>query len=733
MSKFSKKQIARNSDSDQVNLTSLHRLIQNIKADTATRPRNSLVDQAIAKTVVSMEGYKAEEVAVMEQSLKGLEVSLEGFLSGTEFSGKLTAAQQEAGVFAAALAGDAHGNRVFNIDTKSNRPALEGVTYIDPVGSDMFYEAPFKAALESFDESDNRHVTTYSTTYNMLASRQGPFAEMFFPTVTVAPDQVGFETTIRLNYVMSEVTSGIDGSVSVFNRKNLIQAAIDPDIFDSDQTQVVPVYTAAAAAKFMDTGLVAPRQVMVGEESVTTSPLKVNAKIGLLPISQTEALLATGTIDYSDALDTNIELDAVYIKLTATVAGNPVTEVFRFSARRLPTSVFAHALQGMERQMNLTFENDAFNFSSATLTAAGTASVILAALGTNTARLLLGIQGKVNLQTSETQVWVRPCETSLVRDVDGNVLPQDSGVGLTITTLLNTATVEGYDLYAHRVNSNQRQRGQLLDTVYYNQIYTVPLRSPLSIARPRGASEENDASDLASLITATHFKINNDAVKTLLEAVDMLNDYVTNVDNYDTAPAILGVARNLVTAYYRTQNIDLTQVVQSLTSVDRRDNIQQALVLVIRDHVFNAYRDSGWQPAADSLAGGDGGKPVILIGTDPVIAGYLTVNADTRLLGNDWDVQIESTWNKYMKGKIIISFGQRNSGGKHNPMHFGNMAYKSELALILPTHRNGQNSKELMVTPSYLHVVNLPIAIQLNITGLTEVATGQVAIPMHTV
>jgi len=732
MTKFTKKPIARNSDSDQVNLASLQTFINNVKNETKNRPGQALVDQAVAGTAIALEGYTEEAVRTMESALKDVEISLESFVAGTDYKDKLTVAQQEAFVHAAAIAADPRNTRSFDI--KRPQVAMEGVTYINPTGGDMHYEAPQRAALESYDERDNRHVTTYTTTYNMAASRQGPMAEMFFPTITVAPDQVGFETTIRLNYVMNEVKSSIDGSAAVWNRRNLIQAAIDPTIFSSDQTKVVPVYRDESKAKFVDAALLAPRTVLVGDEEVTTSALKVGVKLGLLPISQTESLLRTGTIDYSDALDASVEVDAIYIKLTGEVGGVAKTELFKFNAKRLPTSVFTHALQGMDRQMNLAFKCDAFTFDKNTKTAAGVPSAILAGMDTNTARISVGLSGELMLNTSELNVWARPTEVTLIRNADGEALPHGTGAGATVAALLSTATVEGYELNAHRVNTNQRQRGELLDTMYYNQIYTVPLRSPISVVRPRGASEENDASDLAALITATHFKINNDAVKTLLEAADFLEEYVRDIDNYETAPAILGVARHLVTAYFRRQEIDLTKIVQSLTSADRRENIQQALVMILRDHYYNMVRDSGWQPAADSLAGGDAGRPTLLIGTDPVIAGWLCVTGDGRLLGiDDVDVQVEATYNRDMKGKLVMALGQKGNTGKHNPMHFGNMAYKSELALILPTHRNGQNSKELMVTPSYLHVVNSPIMVVLDILNVSKVATGKVAIPTQEV
>ena len=88
-----------------------------------------------------------------------------------------------------------------------------------------------------------------------------------------------------------------------------------------------------------------------------------------------------------------------------------------------------------------------------------------------------------------------------------------------------------------------------------------------------------------------------------------------------------------------------------------------------------------------------------------------------------------------MAGKIIMSFGVFDSGmdGVPNPMHFGNMAWKPELTLVLPLHRNGANSKELTVQPSFLHITNLPIMSSLVVNGISDVAASKVPVNFHSV
>ena len=78
-----------------------------------------------------------------------------------------------------------------------------------------------------------------------------------------------------------------------------------------------------------------------------------------------------------------------------------------------------------------------------------------------------------------------------------------------------------------------------------------------------------------------------------------------------------------------------------------------------------------------------------------------------------------------------MSFGRfdRSTEGTSNPLHFGNMAYKPEIVTVLPLHRNGGNSRELTVSPSFLHVVNLPVLGVINVKNLdATVLASKVAI-----
>jgi hypothetical protein len=582
-----------------------------------------------------------------------------------------------------------------------------------------------RQALEAYDEKENKNAVVYSVAYNMLAARQDEFGEAFYPPVVVTPDQVGFSVSVRLIQVYDEVRRQVSGDLDNFNKRNIIQAVIDPTILKNDQTKIVPVYRTESAHNFVDAALMAPKDVLVEGETVTTSAYAIGQKFSLLAISQTAALLETGLQDTTDSIDTAIALAALYVKVTDGVTN----EVVSFNTTRLPLATMHYAVQGNTRLMNLAFNTSSLLVNANTKKINGAASSLLAPVtaGNYSVRLGVSVSGSVNLELADTNIFASKLAVVSVTDVDGNVLSLTSGVGATIAALFINAEVIGYDLDARRTNINRRMRGQLLDTTFYNQVYAVPLRSPITVPRPLTIGDANDSTDLAALITATHIRTSNAAVEELLKVEQYLADYVNTHEALGTAaPEILGVASFLVKPFYEQYDMDVNTHIDSVKSHERASDIQALLVNKLRDMAYRMYRDSGYKAASDALAGGMSPTPTVIIGTDPVLSRYLTISGDFRTLGNDFNVKVVSTLNKNMAGKIIMSFGVFDgSEGVPNPMHFGNMAWKPELTLVLPLHRNGANSKELTVQPAFLHVTNLPVMASLTVNGISDIVASR--------
>lgn len=695
-----------------------------------------LAEQNVARAAISMESIDSAMQNELTTTANNLSVALEGIAHALPGAPKYQKSQYDAAVAAGIMASDIQAF-IHAPTVMANQVSTESMKFVNlnNLGTPDVFSSRMKVALEAYDEKENKNAVTYSVAYNMQAARQDAFGEMFFPTVVVTPDQVGFAISIRLISVYDEQRRAISGDYDNFGKRNIIEAVIDPTILRNDQTKIVPIFRNESKKYFVDEALLAPRDVLVGKESVSTSALKMGATFSLLGISQTEALLETGLLDSTDSIDTAISLTKLFVKLPGATADKD--ELFEFSTDRLPLATFTYAVQGNYRMMNLAFSTESLLVNSKLKQADGAVSLLLAAITTGEYSVRLGIKvsGSVNLELAETNLFAGGIVVQRVTDKDGVVLDLTTGQGKVIADLFANASAVGYDLSAQRTNLNRRERGQLLDTTFYSQVYTIPLRSPITIPRPLTMGDANDASDLAALITATHIRTSNAAVDELLRVQAVLADYVDTSDTIGNSPEIMGVAHYLLKAFYEHDDLDVSTVIDSIKSHERAADTQAVLVNKIRDMAFRMYRDSGYKAAADALAGGVAPIPTVILGTDPVIARYLQISGDLRTLGGGLDLRIESTLNQKMAGKIIMSFGVFSEGqdGVPNPMHFGNMGWKPELTLVLPLHRNGANSKELTVQPSFLHITHLPIMASLNVSGIPDVMSEKIAVNMHSV
>ena len=703
----------------------LAHIVATLENHTKMAGSHSFVDSKLAGQAVSLESLDSVAVQSLSRSIDTVHQAVESIRSSMESMFTPTTAQMEAAAAAAVIG----SNPVAYLRRQDVMPqSTEGNVFVTSMES----EDRVKASLEAYDEKENRQAAVYTVAYNMQAARQDEFGEAFFPTVVVTPDQVGFRISIDLVTVIDDLRRQVSGALDNFNRRNIIYAVRDASILKNDLTALVPVHRVASAANFVDTALLATRTVDVGGEAITTSALAFNKKFSLLGISQSDALVAAGLQDITDAVDPAVTLDALYLKVTGMVGATPTNEVIRLDTHGLPRATFNYSVQGPARQMTLNFDTSSLRIGEGTTQADGSASVLLAPLvsAKYSVRLSVTVNGSVDLQTSTTGLMVSEVNVvSITTSAGVKYAPTDAAVAA-IKALFNNATFVGYDLGARRTNSNRRQRGQLLDTITYNQTYSVPLLSPVTVPRPLGQGDQTDPTDLAALITATRIRTSIAAVTELQRTAGILKQLVNEKDNAFDTVEVLGTGRYLVTPVYVEDDLNFNTAIDSLASHKRAADIQAVLVNKIRDIAYNAYRDSGYKAAADALNGGNAPVPTVIIGTDPVLARYIQVEGDLRTLGGEFNVKIVSTLDTRVTGKIYVAFGDFSgaSEGAPNPLHFGNMGWKPEVTLVLPLHRNGGNSKELVVQPSFLHVTNCPILGVINVTNLPEVVASKVAI-----
>ena len=113
------------------------------------------------------------------------------------------------------------------------------------------------------------------------------------------------------------------------------------------------------------------------------------------------------------------------------------------------------------------------------------------------------------------------------------------------------------------------------------------------------------------------------AVTTLINHFNAMDQYVSNATTL-SALSTQDMCVHYVNPTKITESHDLSAVVDSLTSTNRKQDIRAALINILTSTVLKMAIDSNYMLAIQALAGfGATPKIEVLIGTDPFIKNYL--------------------------------------------------------------------------------------------------------------
>lgn len=682
-------------------------LVEGLSTLSGTR---SLTEPNIGKLSIATESLNDDNRTLLDNTANNMKALIENVLQDFSGSISLEAFQVEAGVIGGMLATNPRAILSSELKDISQSSSVIAPSVTDASMSRFI-------ATEAYDERENRNAQVYTIMFNLLASRQDEFGETFFPTIVINPTEVGVMISMKLFYVFNDFKRSVKGALADYGRMNILRAYADHTVLQNELTKCIPVFRSGGGDDDNQISFVSEvpsfTEAVSSSVTVTSGYLKTGIKVDLLGLSQTNELLNSGLMGPSDTLDAAIKLKEVVLKAGA--------DVFVLDVSSLPGSNFHYSVQGNSRRMVLDLDTDSLVLNKGLKTAAGAAPAVLTPLTAHDARVQLNITGSVILDKGTTTI--QPGTVSLVtlRNTAG-ALVTDSNF-TTLANALDTAEIIGYRLSVYRANSNIRQRGQLVDSQEEFRTLQVPYRSPIAVIAPVMGVNGEDTTALQTLITYVGIRTSNEAVTTLLNVNDRLASYNAVPNANGELPAMSDIGFNYVRPVYFSPTIDLSLTVDGLKSHERLADIRAALVEQIRYYATEMYRSSEYKAAADALTGNIGYKPTVIVGTDQVIYNYIQADGELTALGDKFDVKVVSTMDRRVKGKIFVTFGvfdgSRNTA--INPLNFGNMLYSGEIPFNMAVSRDGQVSKELVVTPRFLHVANLPILTTMTVQGLPTI------------
>lgn len=576
-------------------------------------------------------------------------------------------------------------------------------------------------AVESFDEVELKKYMPLSIALNVEASQQDKATELFYRPVIVTPENIGYKFEIRLEKVWSGFKRDAKGKTQENNKRLLLDAIRDASILRGETLKVVPFYQETGAFMnkdlFMAKELLAPVAVDVNGVSVLTQPLKLNTEVDIIGLSQHPDLVESGRMDETDQLDGYVAIDTIYLQ-----PKDATNEVLAVSLKELTRSKFRKTAEGSGRELGLQFTSNEIVIAHDAKAATGTAvaETTLKAIqdGGYDIRLQIKLDGTAN--TEFGSIEVRGGKVDIVGAYkDGVAVALDDD---TLKPLLEATklTVVGYTADTNRTNTNARTFGLMVDSDVQYEMYVVRLRSPFSIQKPIAMDKDNPQID--TLVKAVKAKMTNDAFTTLQSRIDSLVSLVgANGGVYpsDRIPQIEGVGKYYVKPYAKSIEIDMMQVLNSVSSSNKLEDIGGIFRSVLLNEISLANRDSAYFVALQQFHGNE--KAHVAIMTDTYIAQFLNRTGDTRLLGEHFDASVEFSADKRINNRLIMALSRKTNNGEPDPLAWGNTLYCPEPITNIP-HRakGGAVVGQHQIAPRYVHINNCPVVVEVIVKNLDK-------------
>jgi len=596
-----------------------------------------------------------------------------------------------------------------------------------------------RPAMEAYDNKNLTDFLPYSIAFNIYGQRQDEFSELLYKTFVVPPEQAGVEITASRLLVYRDQTQT---SPSYYNmgKKNLINAYVDYTILKDESTQLIPYAdtTGANDAVLVPAALVATSYLELAGVSVPTRPLKIGVPINLLGVSQYQPLIGVGVLDNQDAVDSAVRLESIV--MDTHVAAAPGVQ---FETLRLPGNQWQRALRGNYRDMTLAFNSKAILITPTTMAVDGTAVPMFAAVQAAgyTVALEVSVNGQLNTEKGNASVTAASVTVAQIWDANNNIISLTAGAGATAVAALAPLTIAGFTLKVNRTNSNRRTRGLRLDTTLVRERYYIPLGAPFSVARPNDPWQQAQATDLKAIVTAARIRNTNNAITALFNTLGNMEAFIQNgeglypvVTGEDDSFDIGGLGRLMVQPFYMAKTLDLVVALNSVSSGNKAEDVQGAIVNAIRDVSFTMLRQSNYQPALEARLGGPVAKPILFVGTDQRLIRHIMVTGDDRTFTPMFDDAIvKESLDARMHDKIFLTFVCPNST-EPDVLSWGAHFWSTELVSTLQVTRSGEsNSIETMVQPRTLHVNMMPVGALITVTNLATVLDTAVQYNTHVV
>lgn len=614
-------------------------------------------------------------------------------------------------------------NGVVNVNLESISPST------DTIDSTAFM-SELNMNAEAFDGQDLSSVYYTTMALAIPTSKQDEFTDTFFPMILLNPTDAFYEIKIDVDsFAKDFVHMSAKGIRNIAETKPMLKHLMDNELLGENKFKLYPY----VGDDYVDEGLLvidAKHGITVRGEDFNTAPYAIDEDIDIFAISNTKSDAAKGSIpDFTDALDRSMAIKALYL-------GFGTKKFHKLDLKYMERTNFNIPAEGHNKELRLTFDGVFGLNTKESKDLAGTDPLFGATLAADEYLVSVSISVNGAVRTDEGMIKLTASKPSIVKVIkaaDQTVVSKDDAKFKEIKTELDKIKVVGYDLDVSVTNSNFRNRNIRLVTNNERYRYICEFRSGFNIDSPRFNLDGNDNDEAAITVEKQSVAVTSmmevDAVKVLTDYVDFLADL--KVQDALNSTNIKSPSLNVVYPWFEKKELTLKEIVDSLDSTRRREDIANAILNQIIDTVTVMGLESNYTVVYEKL--NNTKKKCVAIGTDPYIASYLgrelkqTINASVASnrfnLTHDTDAIIVSTANPKMKGRVVVTYitpDDPNRNTAANLLNFGFCLYSAPFNRQVQVARGNAQYNELHINPRFKYIPVLPIVAEFKIAGIDE-------------
>lgn len=494
---------------------------------------------------------------------------------------------------------------------------------------------------EAFDPRRDDRMTVQNIMINFMAGSQEPGAELMFPTRVMAAGQTQLQSVVHVPFVRVQRRT-IDGYAE--ERRPLMAAFTDHTLLDIPAIDLAPHRTTENAKSFSALVPAASRKVNGGTANV--APLKAGDRHNLRVLCDHAGSM--GNIGLNHVTDMIAPGGRLTEIILGTKTGTPAEDVaIRVNIDNMPSTQFVNALSGNEfdQQVNFTMPN--FPINKDTKTAGGAGIPALAALGDATVYVSFAVTGSLNLSTFEFGTSVSAVTVAAQGAVmkNGRAVPAEDQEYIDAVELVRETLglfVESVEADLKLSNSNWARSNAIIDTEFKAEYYAPIIGQPIDVIAPTDKPDEIARKSKAVADTLV-IRRTNRAYTTIINFFETLNSQKAAIEDGKDL-MIGGIGRHLITKpFVETVEFDAYDYLSTRNNIEHTQNLQAAIVGMVRDVFYRAYREAGYGPIFQNVMPNAGGNPHVGMVTNDTLRRNLMPTDHQPVLGPNMGFTVEAT------------------------------------------------------------------------------------------